>query len=415
MYWAGGLPSNLGTWLHIVAASVVVYALTGSALAVGILGFGGFLPILLFSVHGGLLADRYDRRAVVVWCSVASIVASSLLTILTAAGLANEVHIIAATFALNTAYALSKPSYIALIPSLVPRDELTDAVGLNALQFILGQIIGPILATLILATAGAAWAFGINGISFVGPILAMGFLYRAGIGGGVEGSRSAAGPEPRPVSSGVAFVRGHPWVLALLVGVVATAVPLEFLRTLSPALVSEALGEPERSAGIVVAAQSVGSAIALMVFVPLRRRGWSRPIAAVGMILQGVGLVGAALAPTLVTMSFAVAFVGFGFSLCFPVLTGVLQGETPDDVRGRVMSYHQVAHLGNRPFAAIVIGALAALFGAQYALFGGLVMIPIGLLAIRLAWRRLSDQGDRDAPLSEAVVDPATPVRAEGR
>lgn len=217
------------------------------------------------------------------------------------------------------------------------------------------------------------------------------------------------------MATGVEFVRGHPWVLALLVGVVATAVPLEFLRTLSPALVSEGLGEPERSAGIIVAAQSVGSVIALMVFVPLRRRGWSRPMAAVGMILQGVGLIGAVLAPTLLTMSVAVAFVGFGFSLCFPVLTGVLQGETPDDVRGRVMSYHQVAHLGNRPFAAIVIGTLAALFGARYALFGGLLMIPIGLLAIRLAWRRLSHQADRDQPLAEAAVDPATPVAADRR
>jgi hypothetical protein len=86
----------------------------------------------------------------------------------------------------------------------------------------------------------------------------------------------------------------------------------------------------------------------------------------------------------------AVAFVGFGFSLCFPVLTGALQLELPDAVRGRIMAFHQTAHLGNRPITAVIVGVLATAFGAQPAVAAGAVLAPIGIVASRRAWRLLS-------------------------
>ncbi|HVL53480.1 MAG TPA: MFS transporter, partial [Vitreimonas sp.] len=182
VYWAGGLLSNLGTWLQTVAASVFVYQLTGSALAVGILNFAGFLPILLFSMLGGVVSDRFDRRKVVIWSSVASAVVATGLAAFTFGGLVNEVHVIVVTFALNTSWALAKPSMISILPGLVPRDEVTDAVGLNALQFILGQIAGPLIAALVLATAGVSWAFTVNALTFLGPVASMVYLQRVALG-----------------------------------------------------------------------------------------------------------------------------------------------------------------------------------------------------------------------------------------
>jgi MFS family permease len=406
-YWGGGFLSNLGTWLQAVAGSVFVYQLTGSVFAVGILNFVGFLPIILFSVTGGVIADRFDRRAIVAGLSIVSLVIATGLAVLAFAGVANELHVIAVAFALNTSYAFMKPALIALIPSLVPREELTDAVGMNSLQFILGQIVGPILATFILATGGAAPAFAINAFTFVGPILAMGYLARRGLGARGPAMTRTDGSS-MPAIGAVAFVREHRWVLAMLVGVVACSAPLEVLRTLSPAIVSEGLGEPESAAGLIVAAQSVGSAIALLVFVPLRRRGWSRQMAAVGLGLQGIGLFGTAIATTLPVAAVTVALVGGGFSLCFPVLTGALQEQVPDAVRGRVMSFHQVAHLGNRPLVALSVGALAALVGAQAAVLGGLALVPIGLLASRVAWRRLRSEAE-PVPMTPAA-GPAGPA-----
>lgn len=409
VYWAGGVLSNLGTWLQAVAGSIFVYQLTGSALAVGILNFAGFLPILLFSVAGGVISDRFDRRAVVIVTHLVSLAIAAGLAGLTFAGTVTEIHVVAVAFALNTSYAVAKPAIISILPSLVPKEEVTDAVGYNTLQFILGQIAGPTLAAVVMATAGAGWAFSINALTYLGPILAMAYLRRRGLGGrGAPDERLA---RAAAAAEGFGYIRRHGWVMALLAGVVAVSAPLEVIRTLSPALVVEGLGEPESAAGLIVAAQSVGSAIALAAFVPLRRRGWSSQMAAAGLGVQAVGLLLTALAGSLAVAAVAVGLVGFGFSLCFPVLTGTLQAQLPDEVRGRVMAVHQIAHLGNRPVAALLAAGLATVVGAQPAVIVGILLAPVGLVAARAAWRGLG-AGDPAVPPAGGSQAEVRPGRA---
>lgn len=404
VYWAGGFLSNIGTWLQTVAASVFVYQLTGSTLAVGILNFAAFLPIFLFSLAGGVISDRFDRRTVVIATHLVSGVLAAALAILAFTGGAAEVHVVVIAFALNTAYAIAKPSLVSILPALVPRAELTEAVGINTLQFVTGQMVGPILATIIIATAGVPWAFAINALTYLAPIASMAHLLRRGLGARDPATIRMRRSAGRAGSSAVTYVREHTWVLALLLGVVACSAPLEVLRTLSPALVVEGLGQPGSAAGLIVAAQSAGSALALLAFVPLRRRGRSNELARVGLVLQAIGLVGAFLARDLPVAALAVSLVGFGFSLCFPVLTGSLQAEVPDEVRGRIMSFHQMAHLGNRPFAALGVGALASLVGPQPAILAGLILTPIGLLATRRAWRSMSSPS-REPAFAEPAAD----------
>lgn len=403
IYWVGGLISNLGSWLQTVAGSIFVYQLTGSAFAVGILNFAGFLPIFLFSIAGGVVSDRFDRRTVVIVTHIASGILAAGLAILSFLGVAQEIHLIAVFFALNTTYAIAKPSLIAILPGLVPRDEITDAVGLNTLQFILGQITGPLIAALVMATAGAPWAFTINAVTYLGPILSMVYLQRHDLGARSAGTVRDAGR--RISTSGGSYVREHSWVIALLIGIVSTSAPLEVIRTLSPAIVVEGLGQPDSAAGVVVAAQSIGSALALIAFVPMRRRNLSRTMVPLGLILQSIGLVVTALAPTLAIVLVAVGLVGFGFSLCFPVLTGTLQLEVPDVVRGRVMAFHQTAHLGNRPISALLVGSLATMVGAQPAVIAGALLAPIGLIATRRAWQALAARSEgadeNDDPVSD--------------
>ncbi len=403
VYWAGGFLSNIGTWLQTVAASVFVYQLTRSTLAVGILNFAAFLPIFLFSLAGGVISDRFDRRTVVIVTHLASGLLATALAILAFTGGASEIHIVVIAFALNTSYAVAKPSLVSILPALVPRAELTEAVGINTLQFVTGQMVGPVLATIIIAIAGVPWAFAINALTYLGPIASMAYLLRRDLGARdpvtVGTRRSASGV----AVSAVTFVREHSWVLALLLGIIACSAPLEVLRTLSPAL-ADGLGQPESAAGLIVAAQSAGSALALLAFIPLRRRGRSNEVARIGLFLQAAGMIGAFLAHDLLIAVVAVAFVGFGFSLCFPVLTGSLQAEVPDEVRGRIMSFHQMAHLGNRPFAALGVGALASLVGPQPAILAGLILTPLGLFATRRAWRSMSSLS-REPAIAEPTAN----------
>ena len=196
VYWAGGLISNIGTWLQAVVGSVFVYDRTGSALAVGILNFATFLPILIFSVWGGVLSDRFDRRHITVVTHLFSLVIGAGLAVLSFTGTVTEVHVIVTAFLLQTSWAIAKPSVISLLPALVPRAVLGEAVGLNTLQFMLAQLIGPVLATVLLGTAGYSLAFSINAATFLGPILSMAYMYWKRAGRRQRQARTATSEAP---------------------------------------------------------------------------------------------------------------------------------------------------------------------------------------------------------------------------
>lgn len=390
VYWTGGFLSNVGTWLQAVAGSVFVYDRTGSALAVGILNFATFLPILLFSVTGGVISDRWDRRAIVIVTQTISLVLGLGLAILTFSGGATEVYVVGTAFALQTSWAIAKPSLTAMLPALVAREELTQAVGLNTLQFMTGQLVGPVLATLVLTTGGYAWAFAINAATFLAPIAAMAYLYRRRLAGSFEYAERAGSLRVRQGST--SYVRSQPWVFFVLIAIVMTSAVTEVIRTTAPVLVTERLGAPSSEAGLIIAAQSVGYVSGILTLTMLRRRDLARTIASFGLVLQACGLLIASVAMAMPIAAVGVAAIGMGFALCLPVVTAALQSEVPDHIRGRLMSFHQIALLGNRPFAALAAGAIAATFGVPIACIAATVLVPIGLLAVRAAWRNLDAQ-----------------------
>ena len=400
IYWAGGMFSNIGTWVQNVAGSVYIYDLTHSAFAVGVLNFATFVPILIFSVTGGIISDRFDRRAIVIALQSVSLLIASALAIAVATGTATEVHVIVTAFLLQTSWSIAKPSMIAILPALVPRPLLAEAVGLNTLQFIGGQIAGPVLTTLVLASAGYAWAFGINAATFVGPIIAMAYLYHRDLGRGV--ARGAARAEAAGLSIG-SYIRAQPWVVSALLAVISTSAMLEVVRTTAPAFVVQRLGLPSTDTGLLIAALSTGSALGLLAFIPLRRWDISRTLPFIGLSVQGVGLAITSVATTLPVAAVSVAAIGLGFSFCFPIVTGTLQTEVPDAIRGRLMSIHQMAHLGNRPFAALAAGAIAASFSLTASSLAGLALVPLGLFSVRALWRGL---GRQSAATPEPAVAP---------
>ncbi len=410
-YWLAVAISSLGTWLAAVVGSIYVYELTRSTFSVGVFNFAGFVPILLFSVLGGQISDRFDRRTVVWTTHAVSVAIAAVLAWLTIAGAATELTLIVAMFLLNALWALGKPSLLSLVPNIVPREDLQDAVALGSLAFMSGQIAGPLIAAAALAVSGAGLAFAINALTYVAPVVAMIVLARMGLAGRETAAarKAAAGEATR---SGASFVRRNTWLVGLLAGIVVTSTVMEIQRTVGPALASERLGVAESNAALILAAQSVGSAISYLLFVPIRKYGWLRRSALIGLVVQGLGVVVAAAAPNLPIALAGFFLIGLGFALCFPVLTAALQEATPDELRGRVMSYHQLALLGHRPFTALIIGSVATL-SLQAGMLIWLLILPVGLFAIRSAWRRLPVQPPSAPAKVPAEVPPdagQTPV-----
>jgi MFS family permease len=389
-YWVGVAFNNMGTWIQAVAGSVFVYQLTGSSLSVGIFNFIGFIPILVFSIPGGRASDRYDRRRIVVVTNLVSALIIFALTGLTWAGQADETALIVATFLVNILWAFSKPALQALIPNIVPREDLRDAVAMSSLGFQTGQMAGPLIAALALAVSGPALAFGLNAMTYVGLASAMLLLYRTGAGEPSAADRRSQAGESAANSS-TAFLRANPWAVALIIVVAVCTIGMEIQRSLAPALVEERLGLAASVVGLVVTAQTVGGFLGLLIFVPIRQHGWGERAAVLGLVLEAVGVALFAFSSDLAVISVGFFSLGVGVSLTFPVVTAALQLWTPDGLRGRIMAYHQMSQLGHRPLTAIALGGIATGVGLTAGLAAWLVLAPLGLAAILYAWRHIPE------------------------
>lgn len=401
VYWAGGLLSNVGTWLQNIAAAVFMYILTGSPLMVGVLNFAGFLPILLFSLFGGVVSDRFDRRRVIVATNLASMAIVFIVAALAFAGLVTPPVLILAAFVTNTSYAFGKPSTMSLLPFLVPRERLAEATGLNLLQFTGGQVGGSLLAAIVLATLGPAWAFLINGFTFLGPAVAAMTIRAVPL----PDPTARRTPGIRAIREGLSYVSGNTLLLATLLGVASTSALAEVLRTLSPVLTTRAFGEPESSTGFVITAWGIGSALAIVAVGPLSRRFDVWAVAAAGAVLHGASAVAIGLAPSF-PIGLAAAFsLGVGYSLAFTVLTARLQEHADDRFRGRVLSLHTLSHLGMRPFNALIAGAIGSVVGVRLA-FGIFALLgPAALLAIAYARRPMESATSSDGATMAARAD----------
>lgn len=381
-YWLGGLVSGPGTWLHNVTASVLVLEMTGSPFLVGVVNFATFIPLLLFSLTAGALGDRVDRRLVVVTsCSVAALAAGALAGV-TAAGHLGPALLISFCFLIGTAQAVNKPAHAALLPTLVTRADLPRATALNVLQFQFGQVAGPGLASVLLLVGTPALAFTLNAVSFLGPIVSMAFL-RGPTRRPAAWSAGArpGGAGPGSVRDGVRAILASPVMPAMVVTVVLTNGAVEALRTLAPTIAA-GWGVPE-AAGVIIMGYSVGSLAGLVAFGAVERcvrASWMLPTA---FLLQLVGLLLAAGAPSLAATVVAAVPIGLGFALSTPVLSAGLQMLAPENHRSRVMAVFSMAHLGMRPFFALGAGALATVAGTRAALLAFATLAFAAVLYVR--------------------------------
>ncbi len=378
VYWLGGALSSAGTSLQSVAASVYIFTLTGSPLMVGVLNFAYFSPVLVLSLYGGVLADRYDRQRLVILCQSVSLLLATVLTVLTATGRVTPALVIALSFGMGAAYSLAKPSLSALLPALVPRTDLPNATAINSIQFVGGGVVGSSVAALVLAIRGPEWAFGLNALTFLGPITAM-LLIR--LPENVDFKKSATSGFGALVE-GLRYVRGDATMMVVVAAVVMTNGAVEALRTLAPTFATEILGQPESATGTIVAANSVGALIALLSFGWVHRRLPGFQLTNLGFVLQGIGAALFALSPIYGLSLLAAMPIGLGFSFNTAVLNSRLQELSPEEFRGRVMSTFAMAHLGMRPFSALLAGALASAAGARLAMLVFALVAPLGLLLL---------------------------------
>ncbi|MGA9551912.1 MAG: MFS transporter, partial [Candidatus Sulfotelmatobacter sp.] len=176
LMWIGACTSSIGTWMQIVAQGWLIYRLSHSAFLLALDQFLGGIPIFLFSLIGGVVADRVERRRILLGSQYVQMASAGLLTILVATDMVHVWHILCLSFVSGFAQAFGGPAYQALIPTLVEKDDMPNAIALNSIQFNVAVMVGPALAGQALAKLGEKWCFGLNALSFLAPIISLSII-----------------------------------------------------------------------------------------------------------------------------------------------------------------------------------------------------------------------------------------------
>jgi len=357
LYFTGNLVSNVGNWLNNVALAVYMRHITHSSFWVGVATFGLLIPSIVFALPAGVLADRVDRIQLLRRSQWVMGTLAIVLTILVGAGEANRYVVTLIAIGLGIGVALAIPTMQALIPLMVPHEELGDAIGLNALTFNLARVVGPAIAAVALATIGATFAFGLNAASFFVLIACLMMIHR------VPFPRVSEQP-PGPISEGLTYAWRHLRTRWMLLSIVAIGIALDPIITLSPAL-SDRYGLKTGGAGWMVAAWGGGAALVIVFGRELIRKTTHRGLGWVGLFLLFLGVFGLGAAPGIGWAIPACLLAGVGYIIASMAFTTTIQQDVPEALRGRVSAIWTLAFLAPRAFAALAEGALADHIGPR--------------------------------------------------
>lgn len=374
--WASGqLVSLAGTWMQRVAQDWLVLTLTGGdAVALGVVSALQFGPTLVLSVWGGVLADRYDKRRIILATQVLMALCALALGVLDLGGVVALWHVYVIALALGCVSAVDAPVRQSFVVEMVGRDQLTNAVGLNSMTFNLARIVGPAAAGLMIAAVGTGWVFLVNVGTFaavVAGLLAMrtAELHRA--------PRTAR--EPGQVRAGVRYVAGRAdlRVVMVLVGLVATF-GLNFPITLA-LMARNVFGRGSESYGLLLTALAVGTLVGATLAARRTRVPRTRVLLGSAVVF-GVLEVAVALMPSYGLVAVVLVPTGIASLTFTTTAMSTVQLAVPAEVRGRVMGVFMLCTLGGTPVGAPLLGWLANAFGGRAPIvFGGVVSLLAGL------------------------------------
>jgi MFS family permease len=381
LYFSGQIVSVTGTWMQDTALPWLILGLTHSPVYVGLLVFARYAPFMLFGLHSGVLADRFDNRRTVIVTQTSSLIVACGLAALAF----SDVQVVWPYFVLaflgGAALVFDAPNRHALTFQLVGRDELTNAVALNSSLFNAGRIVGPAVGGVLIAAVGVGWCFAINAASFLAVLaglLAMRPSELYPLEARAEGKAGAA------IREGLRYVRRTPEVLLVLTITTFVATTGFNFRVLLPVLADRTLHASATVFGVLFAAFGAGALLGALAAAAMSRASWR----AVVIGAAGFSTAMLLLAPVRNDVLAALLLVVIGF--CFSTWTAnsqsILQLTAPDYLRGRVLALYLFVFAGFSPIGGLLAGWLADVGGTElaFAVAGGSGLVATGVAVARL-------------------------------
>jgi MFS family permease len=373
LFWSGNFLSNIGTWMQNVAQGWLVLTLTNnSAFWLGVVGFAGSIPFLFFTLFGGVVADRVDKRRLLVVTQSVMMVLAFLLAALAFFKVVTVWEVATIAFLNGMAQAMNQPSYQALVPKLVERDDLTNAIALNSAQFNMSRILGPTLGGYAMALIGIAGNFFLNGVSFLAVLWA---LFRIHYPREVEARHQSM---LRSLRAGLSYVRHHAqmFVLMLMMSVLSFLF-IPFI-TFIPYFAREQLHTDASGLGWLMAGSGAGAVLGALTVAwqgVIRHRG--RTIAFGGALGMCV-VIAFCYAHYFALNEVLTLAEGFVMIRTISAANVAIQHLSSDEMRGRVMSIYGTCFLGLPPLGSLLAGALSRSIPTAHVLAA---MAGMGLLS----------------------------------
>lgn len=374
---AGQTVSLIGTWMQSIAQGWLVLELTGSAFAVGLVTTLNTLPILVFTLYGGVVADRVDKRRFIIGLQSVMLLEATALAVLALSGHITVGWVYALAIVHGFATAFEVPARQAFLVELVPYEDLISAAALNSTIYNLARVIGPSIAGVILAIAGPGVCFALNAVSYLAVLIS---LHR------IVHRQLPRAPTSRPsVFTGVRFIAGVPLLKSLTLQMVLLSVFAVSFIPILPVFVREALNTGASAYGGLTSALGVGAASGAIIVGWLGRRVPRARMANTGSMVLAITLLVFSRVTSLTPALFCIGIAGAAMATNGISTATSLQLAAPAHLRGQVMAVYSFVVLGLAPFGAFQAGWLAEHFGSPFAILASGAVALVGTMLLRRA------------------------------
>ena len=382
LFWLAQLISLSGTWMHSTAQGWLIYTITRSPLYLGLIATLGSLPILLFTLFGGLIADRYRKKDILLMTQSFSIIPALVIGVLSDTGVIQVWHVGLLAFVLGTINAIDIPVRQSYFAELVDKTVITNAIALNSMAFNGARITGPMIAGLVIEHLGITSCFYLNAVSFV-PVLIALYMIKT------SGTAQDRHPIDRDsIMKGLTFVRGHrPVLLILLLIAFLSLFAIPYINLL-PVIAEEVFNRGIKGLTILMSSLGVGSFSGALIIASVRyfkRKDLFIPLSAV---LFGTSLLVLSFSRDFYVTTVAMVLSGWGIVTCLALANGFIQEAVIDSLRGRVVSLYVLVFLGLAPIGNAIMGVTADLFGTMPALRFFAIFVMAIILIFVINFRR---------------------------
>ena len=384
LMWIGACLSTTGTFVQQFAQSWLVYDMTKNPFYLGLDLFLGQLPIMLFSLFGGVFADRMDRRKMLLYSQYIQMTCAFVLAGLFATRTLQVWHIFALSFIVGCGQSFGGPAYSALLPALVKGEDLSNAIAMNSIQFNLARILGPALGGLAYTTLGATWCFTLNGISYIAVILS---LFMIQVKFVAPTSRESIWES---MGEGIRFIRRREGLGPLVVLAFFTTLLGFSITGFLPVIVQKIFHKGPETYEVLLVSSGAGSITGALIVAAMERLKGQGHVALLALLALGAATAAFALSRWLPLSCVLIFVAGAAIMASASLMLSLVQLIVSEQMRGRVMSVYSLAFRAGIPLGSLALGKLIPIFGITAALGGsGILLIAITLIFL-IVMRRVS-------------------------